>query len=158
MPQNLRQMSSSFRRASDIAERSGADLYYPKWNWLTAEVALNAGKPRWRALDRETSQTLRQPAGEEAADADFWSVVGETEPNVYEALAAKRLGTVHEQLVRDYQDVDKRVTATRMWASVYDTACLVLPNYASRVKASERAAANELLSLLRRYARPESET
>ena len=119
---------------SDIAERTGADLYYPKWNWLTAEVALNAGKPRWRALrSRDEQDAAADLQAKSAGDADFWSVVGETELNVYEALAAKRLGTVHEQLVRDYQDVDKRVTATRMWASVYDTACLVLPNYASRV-------------------------
>jgi hypothetical protein len=42
-----------------------------------------------------------------------------------------------------------------MWASVYDTACLVLPNYASRAKGKERAAANELLVQLRGFAHPD---
>jgi hypothetical protein len=37
---------------------------------------------------------------------------------------------------------------------VYDTACLVLPNYASRATGKERAAANELLAQLRRFAHP----
>jgi hypothetical protein len=49
----------------------------------------------------------------------------------------------------------KRVTATRMWASVYDTACLVLPSYASRATGKERAAANELLAQLRSFAHPD---
>ena len=44
-----------------------------------------------------------------------------------------------------------------MWASVYDTACLVLPNYASRATGKERTAANELLAQLRGFAHPQEE-
>jgi hypothetical protein len=61
---------------------------------------------------------------------------------------------VHGELARAYQDLHKRVTATRMWASVYDTACLVLPNYASRAAGKERTAAEELLVQLRGFAHP----
>jgi len=49
------------------------------------------------------------------------------------------------------------VTATRMWGSVYDTACLVLPNYASRTGGKERQAANELLAQLRKFAHPDED-
>ena len=69
----------------------------------------------------------------------------------------ERLASAHGKLNRAYQDLHKRVTATRMWASVYDTACLVLPNYASRTTGKERAAANELLAQLRMFAHPEAD-
>ena len=42
-----------------------------------------------------------------------------------------------------------------MWASVYDTACLVLPNYATHATGREKAAALELLVKLRGFAHPE---
>jgi hypothetical protein len=42
-----------------------------------------------------------------------------------------------------------------MWASVYDTACLVLPNYAARAGGKERTAALELLAQLRGFAHPD---
>jgi len=44
-----------------------------------------------------------------------------------------------------------------MWASVYDTACLVLPNYARRAKGPEKAAAHALFEKLRRFAHPEED-
>jgi len=40
---------------------------------------------------------------------------------------------------------------------VYDTACLVLPNYASRATGKEREAAKELLAQLRSFAHPDEE-
>jgi len=57
-------------------------------------------------------------------------------------------------LSRAFEDLHQRVTATRMWASVYDTACLVLANYARRTTGKEKAAANELLAQLRTFAHP----
>ncbi len=44
-----------------------------------------------------------------------------------------------------------------MWASVYDTACLVLPNYARRAKGPEKAAAYALLEKVRLFAHPEED-
>ena len=122
-------------------------------------MALNPGTRRW-TLDRETIRVLRKSLqAKSATDPDFWSVVGETEIDQYEALAGRRLAAARKQLEKAYEDLHKRVTATRMWASVYDTACLVLPNYASRATGKERAAANELLAQLRTFAHPnESES
>jgi len=152
-------MSALYKDAQEVGEKSGAsDFYYPASNRLAAEVAMHAGKHRWRSLDRETAGALRKSLKDKSAtDPDFWSVVGETELDQYDALARKRLASTRKQLEKAYEDLHKRVTATRMWASVYDTACLVLPNYASRATGKERTAANELLAQLRRFAYPQEE-
>jgi CHAT domain-containing protein len=153
----LRQMRAAYQDAQELGEKSGAtNVYYPIANRLTADVALHAGTRGWRSLDRETAGILRKSLQTRSAtDPDFWSVVGETELDQYEALAARKLAPVRKQLSRAYEDLHKRVTATRMWASVYDTACLVLPNYASRATGKERAAAHELLAQLRGFAHPD---
>jgi CHAT domain-containing protein len=154
---DLEQMRVSYQKAQDLGEKLGAvDVYYPAANRLTADVALHAGKPRWRALDRETASIVRKSLEAKSADdPDFWSVVGETELDQYEALARRKLAPALRPLLRAYEDLHKRVTATRMWASVYDTACLVLPNYASRATGREQTAANELLAKLRSFAHPQ---
>jgi hypothetical protein len=100
------------------------------------------------------AKILRASLKAKSEDPDFWSVVGEAELDQYDALAQKKLASASTKLNRAYQDLHKRVTATRMWASVYDTACLVLPNYASRTTGKERAAANDLLAQLRTFALP----
>jgi hypothetical protein len=155
--QALRQMRAAYQDAQKVGEQSGAtDVYYPIANRLTADVALHAGTGKSRSLDREMARLLRKSLqARSAADPDFWSVVGETELDQYEALVARKLAPVRKQLSRAYDDLHKRVTATRMWASVYDTACLVLPNYASRATGKEKAAANELLAQLRSFAHPD---
>jgi hypothetical protein len=120
-------------------------------------VALHAGRGG-RSLDREVVTTLRKSLqAKSASDPDFWSVVGETELDQYEALAARKLAPARKQLSRAYEDLHKRVTATRMWASVYDTACLVLPNYGTRATGKEKAAAQELLAQLRSFAHPDED-
>jgi hypothetical protein len=159
LQRDLRQMNAQYKNAQILGQKSGAsNLYYPASNRLAADAALNAGTGRWRSLDRETATIVRKTLqARSASDPDFWSVVGETELDQYEAMAGKRLAAVHKQQERAYEDLHKRVTATRMWASVYDTACLVLPNYASRAKGRERAAAQALLAQLRKFAHPEED-
>jgi len=148
-------MRAGYQDAQEVGEKSGAsDVNYPASNRLAADVAMNAGTRRW-SLDRDTVRILRKSLkAKSAADPDFWSVVGETELDQYEALARRKLASARPQLDKAYEDLHRRVTATRMWGSVYDTACLVLPNYARRATGKERAAANELLAQLRRFAHP----
>ncbi len=154
--QDLREMAARYRAAHHVGVTSQAlDVYYPASNRLVAEVALNAGTKSWRSLDREVSAIVRKSLQTKmATDPDFWSVVGEIELEQYEALAKRKLAKARGQLDKAYQDLHKRVTATRMWASVYDTACLVLPNYANRASGKEKAAAQELLVQLRGFAHP----
>ena len=132
---SLRQMLRHYERAQEIGSANGVkDVYYPASNRLAADVALNAGKRGWRGLDREIAAVVASSLeAKRANDADFWSVVGEIELRQYQAIARKRLAAAYPQLLKAYQDLHKRVAATRMWSSVYDTACLVLPSYAARV-------------------------
>jgi len=156
MAASLREMNRSYERAQAIGASNGAsDLYYPASNRLAADVALNAGRRGWRALEKTTLAVVRRSlAAKHADDADFWSVVGEIELQQYEALARRRLAAAFPQLSKAYEDLHKRVAATRMWASVYDTACLVLPSYAGRVTGREKSSAAELLARLRGFAHP----
>jgi hypothetical protein len=157
LQRDLQQMIRRYEEAQTLGLKSGdPDLYHSAANRLAAEVALNAGTRQWRSPDRETARLVRETLqARRASDPDFWSVVGEIELDQYEALARRKLAATRRQLERAYEDLRRRVTATRMWASVYDTACLVLPNYASRATGKERAAALELLALLRTFAHPE---
>jgi CHAT domain-containing protein len=157
MSASLRQMKRHYERAQAIGTESGAaDVYYPASNRLAADVALNAGRRGWRGLDRAILPVIRTSlAAKRAHEADFWSIAGEIELRQYEALARRRLASAYPQLDKAYQDLHRRVAATRMWASVYDTACLVLPSYAGRVGGREKSTAKELLARLRAFAHPE---
>jgi hypothetical protein len=153
---DLKRMKDNYERAHELGNKAaGSDIFYPVSNRLAAEVALNAGSRQWHSLDSEIRAIVQQSLdAKSASDPDFWSVVGRTELDQFEALAKRKLAAARDQLEKAYEDLHKRVTATRMWGSVYDTACLVLPNYASRAPAKEKAAAHELLTLLRTYAHP----
>jgi hypothetical protein len=154
---HLRQMKAAYQRALIIGRRNGeTDLYYPASNCLAADVALNGGRRGWRGFDPEILESVRRSLKAKSShEADFWSVIGEIELRQYEAIAARRLGSGHRTFVKAYQDLYKRAKAVRMWASVYDTACLVLRNYAVRASAREEGAANGLLDLVRGFAHPD---
>jgi CHAT domain-containing protein len=156
---DLRRMKASYERARVIGEKSGAtDLYYPASNCLVADVALNAGRRGWRGFDAELLSSVRESLNaKKGHDANFWSVVGAIELRQFEALAAKKLASERGPLEKAYQDLHKRVTGTRMWGSVYDTAVLVFRNYADRASEREKQAASALLELLRGFAHPDAE-
>jgi len=156
---SLRLMQRHYQRAQEVgAEHGVQDLYYPASNRLAADVALNAGKRGWRGLDSAIAAVVAASLqAKRANDADFWSVVGEIELHQYQAIARKKLAAAYPQLVKAYQDLHKRVAATRMWSSVYDTACLVLPSYAARAAGRDKAIAKTLLEQLRAFAHPEEE-
>jgi len=159
MAESLREMQRYYERAQHVGEGSGTlDVYYPASNRLAADVALNAGKRGWRGLDSEITAIVTSSLdAKKVNDADFWSVAGEIELRQYEALARRKLTAAYPQLQKAYQDLHKRVSATRMWASVYDTACLVLPSYVDRVTGREQSTANALLEQLRAFAHPDKE-
>ena len=126
-------MRAAYQDAQAVGEKSGAtDLYYPASNRLAADVALHAGTRRWRGLDRETPTILRQESAGKERQPTRTSGASSAKPSWTSTRRwpSRKLAPARKQLDRAYEDLHKRVTATRMWASVYDTACLVLPNYA----------------------------
>jgi hypothetical protein len=87
-----------------------------------------------------------------AAPADFWSVVGQTELKMYASLREGSLARDLDDLVGAFRKHFERVSAPRMWASVYDNATFVLSKYLQRTTKQEAEAARELLDSLAKLA------
>ena len=68
---------------------------------------------------------------------------------MYEAVAAGSLAAAHESLWQEFSEHHQRVSAPRLWASVYDNATLILRRYAREHTGAERKAAVSLLEALR---------
>jgi hypothetical protein len=150
---DMRLMRASYAEAQAIGEKAGSTgVFYPAANCLVADVALNAGRGRWRTLDADRLAIVRRSL--EADEPDFWTVVGRVDLDLYEAMARRRLKTAGPRLAKGYADLYRRVKSTRLWGSVYDTACLTLPAYAGRAAAAEKEAASALLAQLQSYAHP----
>ena len=146
---------AAMRLHYERAERLGRDgrspdLFYPGLNRLAGDIVCAAGPlelngPAVDAIRESLEKKIRE-------DPDFWSVVGQTELCVYEAMAAGGLEGALPRLIADYQDLHARVSAPGLWSSVYDQARFVFPKYVDRASAGEREAAGTLLSLLESWA------
>jgi len=151
-------MKVHYRRAEAIARASQSpDLFYPVMNYLAADLALNAGRPGWKGLDPAIGETARASLkAKSRVDPDFWSVIGETELRLYEAIAHGKLASAQKSLERGYQDLHRRVTAPWMWASAYDTTQFILQRYTkpNRAMAREVKAAKALLAYLAPFGQP----
>jgi hypothetical protein len=155
----LAAMEAAYKLAQEIGEKSGdANAFYPAANRLVAHVALHAGARGGGQLDKTLVKMVRDGLkAKSESDPDFWSVVGDNELDQLDALARGQLARARTKLHAAYKDLYRRVKGRRFWGSVYDTACLILPGYAERVRsAKERTAALDLLSELREYAHPSS--
>jgi hypothetical protein len=168
---DLRQMRAAYDDALRVGQserREQGDhriaLFYPAANSLAADIVLKAGN-RSVALDRTlVSHIERYLESRSKSEVDFWSVATEIELKQYRAIGSRTLAARLGSLKRLYQDLYARGTSARMWSSVYDSGYLVLNGYATaqgkipKLKSRrERAAAEELLTLLRRYAHPGEE-
>jgi hypothetical protein len=147
-------MKLHYQRAAEIGRQSEAsDIFYPALNCLSADLSLNAGRRGWKGLDVSIIQwTGASLDAKNLADPDFWSVIGQTELQLYIALANGKVASAREPLVRGYQDVYRRVSAPWMWSSVYDTAQFVLRKYSTRTSEKERKAAQDILGSLCTFA------
>jgi hypothetical protein len=113
-------------------------------NRFVAQLVGNGGK-RSRG-GRATVESLRQSMRN--MPADFWSVVGQTELDVYEAIRKRNLAGSVDALIADFRKHYSDVSAPRMWASVADNARFVLSAYAAAATPTEAAAAENLLGML----------
>jgi CHAT domain-containing protein len=140
------QMVVYYAAAERIAKETGApNLYYPAMNRMAAELALHAGSDAWQRLDAEAVAAARASLRAKTDDdPDFWSVVGETELALYEALSAGALAPALQPLLEGYDDVGRRVTSAWRWKSVRDQLDFILPRYVARASAAEQEAARKL--------------
>jgi len=142
------EQAEALGRAGELPDR-----FYPAMNRIAAELALNAGRRGWKGLDRGAVAAVRQSlAAKVHDDPDFWSVVGQTELSLYEALGEGALSGKRASIEREYDDLHTRVSAKAMWASVRDQLQFVLPKYVRRTSGAERKAAEALLKHLKELA------
>jgi hypothetical protein len=152
----IKGMKLHYQRAAEIGRQSQSpDIFYPALNYLSAELSLNAGRRGWKGLDPSVVESTRASLdAKNLAVPDFWSVIGQTELQLYMAMAAGKLASARESLARGYQDLYRRVSAPWMWSSAYDTAQFVLRNYSGRTSQKERKAAEDVLGSLFTFAQP----
>ena len=145
----LAEMRARYRAARDLARSTAsADGFYPMMNVLAADLAAPlAGRPNIEAAD--LAAIRESLAGRVAASPDFWSVVGQTELKMCEAVAAGKLSAARDALWEEFSEHHQRVSAPRMWASVCDNAALILRRHALDYTGAERKAAESLLEGLR---------
>ena len=122
------------------------NVFYPAMNRIAAQLALEGGTAQAATLDADTLAAVRQSMA--AQPADFWSTVGQTELSVYASMCAGTLAQDLPSLIEDFQKHASRVSAPKMWASVYDNARFVLPKYQKVAPAGDAEAAGKLLDAL----------
>ena len=107
----LAEMRARYRAARELARSTASpDAFYPMINVLAADLASPAaGRPRIEAAD--LAAIRESLASRVAASPDFWSVVGETELRMYEAVAAGSLAEAREALWREFSEHYQRVSA-----------------------------------------------
>jgi tetratricopeptide (TPR) repeat protein len=154
-PRAIEGMKLHYERAAEIArEEKLPNAFYPALNQLAAELALNAGRRGWKGLDASIVKSTRSSLDAKSKDdPDFWSVVGQTELQLYEDLAGGKLASKRTALEKGYQDLYRRVSAQWLWSSAYDTTQFVLQKYSARASAKESKAAEGLLAFLAGLAR-----
>jgi hypothetical protein len=155
--QAIKQMKVHYGEAEKIALKAleidpagSVNLYYPAMNHLAARIAAGeVGRTR-SAIDPRLLQAIRKSMA--SAPADFYSVVGQTEVSVYASILAGTLAKDAKKLVAEFAEHHDRVSAPKMWGSVYDNAMFVLTKYGTRAGPAERKALDSLLSALARSA------
>ncbi|QHE76223.1 CHAT domain-containing protein [Hydrogenophaga sp. PBL-H3] len=146
-------MAEHYRRAEALALQGGqADLFYPALNLVAAELLSRGRDRQWAGFGAERLQRVRQSLElKQREDPDFWSVVGIPELSVYEALASHALEAQLPNILTSFDDMHQRAGTAWMWASVADQLGFVLAHLEGVTRA-DRQAADELLSVLNRYA------
>ena len=104
-------------------------------------------------MDDERSRLVRSSM--RSVPPDFWSVIGQTELDMYVSIAAGTLARDANRLIEDFRDHHGRVGNARLWSSVFDNATFVLSKYRTRASQSEVAAADRLLAQLSALAGPD---
>jgi hypothetical protein len=142
---------AAMKRYYEQAESIGRDsqlegFFYPALNRLSAEFALGNGRveldpQRMAAIRADLDSTLRD-------NPDFWSVVSQTELEMYESLSRGDLANQVPRIIAAYDDLNLRVQTQWMWSSVYDQAQFVLPKYAKDASADEKQAAQRVIDRL----------
>lgn len=143
-------MWTHYSEAETLARGSPAapaqPLFYPAMNRIAAQLALDDPKKRAAAVGEEAIMAVRSSMRSVAPD--FWSVIGQTELDMYVSIVAGTLARDANGLIEGFRDHHGRVGNERLWSSVFDNAMFVLSKYRTRASPSEVDAANLVLAQL----------
>ena len=147
----LEKMVVHYASAEALAFKAQADnLYYPAKNGISAELRLAFLQKRAPRLTEARLSAVRESLDKAATERpDFWSVVGQTELALLEALAQGRLAGSGPALMDAARELKARVPATSSWDSVYTEARFTLEPYQEVASATEQRAAAEVLKGLK---------
>ena len=150
----LEQMVLHYAAAEALARKVQADkLFYPAKNSISAELRLAFLQRRAPRLSEARLSAVRESLDKAANEQpDFWSVVGQSELGLLEALAQGRLAGSGPALMDAFRELKARVPAVWSWDSVYTEARFTLEPYQVVASATEQRAAVEMLKGLKALA------
>jgi hypothetical protein len=144
----------AYRRAESRASATGdPQLYYPALNRMALELVMNGSQGAATQFSTEEVDLVRRCLQSRMGDdADFWSLVGLVDLDLYCAAAEQRLAAQQADAEAAFADLHNRVPSAHLWQSVAEQAELALGAYAETAPAAEAAAARSLVKLLSSYA------
>jgi hypothetical protein len=143
--QAINRMWQHYSAAETIArDTKTRPFFYPAMNRIAAQLVLA------RPLKTNDITEVRQSMSSVAPD--FWSVVGQTELDLFESVAAGSLAPDVDRLIEDFRKHYARVSNPTMWGSVLDNTEFVLARYVGSAGQNEKTAADRLLAELRLHA------
>jgi tetratricopeptide (TPR) repeat protein len=149
----IAEMWKHYSAAEALARNTASTLggappppFYPAMNRIAAQLALADDTKRSQAMDQATIHAIR--ASLSSVPPDFWSVVGQTELDMYVAVADGVLAREVDHLLADFRKHHERVASPRRWGSVLDNATFVLTRYQRVAVDDDTRAAARLLDTL----------
>ncbi len=153
----LRKMMAHYANAETLARAAQAsNLYYPLMNRIGAELRLAFMTKRPTVIDPARLAEARESMTQEAQNKPgFWSVVGQIELRLLEALAQGKVAGASSALIAAFVELKGRVPAAWMWDTVYKEARFTMDPYVAACKAgapAEAGAAKAIIDTLERLA------
>jgi hypothetical protein len=150
---SLRKTIDHYKEAEARARAGDQPLFYALSNRLCAEyVAVQVAGSTYTADEALCDELERDIERRIKEGATFWNLVQREELRAHRAVCrgtlSKEVRAVSERLA----DLHQRLASPRSWRSVRDQWRFVLRAYVPHASADERAAADELLAVLERYA------
>jgi tetratricopeptide (TPR) repeat protein len=150
----LQSMVQHCAAAENLArETHAANLYYPAMNCISAELRLAWLKGRATKIDEQRLNEARRSIEQAARELpDFWSVVGQIELGLLQAVAQGQLAIAAGDLMQAFDDLNVRVSSSAPWDTVYAQARFTLEPYQAAAGAAEARAAAQVLKGLKEMA------
>ncbi len=154
----LEMSAQAYGAAEKLAQAAhDSNVFYPALNRMAVELALQIRQPAARRAAPESTLPMMRLLAERAkTEPDFWTFAAIMHIEMVDAIQARRLAAVRQDIESRFTDLHGRVSAQTLWGSVADNAILILEPYKDLVKGSEAAAAAGLLTLLGGYAKVEA--